>query len=153
MSKRKYTLEEKTQCAQLCDLQVSTVSKLVSTHSLDASDPETFRKQYAALVQKKETVKDPELEQAKKDRIIEQAKKEKVLREKAEFDLAVSKGEYISIEDHKALYSHLGLMTKTLGEAMPGPLGIKGEGKSAKEITKIAEAAVAEMLHQLSTLG
>ena len=81
------------------------------------------------------------------------AELKEVLLEKAKHDLAVSKGEYISIEDNQALYAHLGLLTKTHLEAMGGPIGIKGEGKSAKEITKIVDAAAAEILHQLSTLG
>ncbi len=149
----KYTKAQYQACATLCNINAESVRQYVSKYKLDPTDPPAFQLQHSLLLKKGTTAKDPELEQAKKDRIIEQAKKEKVLREKAEFDLAVSKGEYISIEDNAALYAHLGLLTKTHLEAMGGPIGIKGEGKSAKEITKIADAAAAEILHQLSTLG
>ena len=153
MSDKKYTVEQFKACADLCGIQMETVRKHAREYALDVADPVTFKKQHGALMRRSSTAKDSDHQKAIKSKAVTEAEIRKVTLEKAKFDLAVSKGEYISIEDNAALYAHLGLLTKTHLEAMGGPIGIKGEGKSAKEITKIVDAAAAEILHQLSTLG
>ena len=151
--KTRYSLEQKQACADLCGVKVATVNKYVTTYHLDAAAPSRFKDQYDAIRQEIRPAKDADHQKAIKNKAVTDAELKEVLLEKAKFDLAVSKGEYISIEDNRALYAHLGLLTKTHLEAMGGPIGIKGEGKSAKQITKIVDAAAAEILHQLSALG
>ena len=151
--KTRYSLEQKQACADLCGVKVATVNKYVTTYHLDASAPSRFKDQYDAIRQEIKPAKDSDHQKAIKSKAVTEAKLKKVLLANAELELEIKQGKYISIEDNAALYAHLGLLTKTLLEASGGPIGIKSEGRTAKEITKIVDAANAEILHQLSTLG
>ena len=148
----RYTKAQYQACATLCNINAESVRQYVSKYKLDPTDPPAFQLQHSLLLKKGATVKDPEIEQAKKQRIIEQAKKEKVLREKAELELEIKKGEYISIADEAELYAHIGLLTKTHLESMGSQVSVLCEGKSAKEIKKIVDAKATEILFQLSTI-
>jgi hypothetical protein len=148
----KYTKAQYQACADLCNINAESVRQYVSKYKLDPTDPEAFQLQHSLLLKKKVSGVDKETEAAKKQRLVAQAKKEEVMLEKAEFDLAVSKGEYISIEEESALWSHVGLMTKTLMESMGREVAMMCEGKPGKEIQKVIDAKVAEILFQLSTI-
>ena len=152
MSKEKYTLKQFQAVAEICGIKVASVKRITKDYHFDVGKPAVFKKQHDALLRRKKTSPDDEVDAARKQRIVEQGKKEKVLREKAELELEIKKGNYISLEEEAALWAHVGLMIKTHIEAMGGSVSMMCEGKSAKEIKKVIDAKGAEILFQLSTI-
>ena len=152
MSKEQYTLKQFQSVSEICGIKVATVKRVAKDYHFDVSKPAVFKKQHDALLRRKATAPDEEIDAARKQRIVEQGKKEKVLREKAELELEIKKGEYISIADEAELYAHIGLLTKTHLESMGSQVSVLCEGKSAKEIKKVVDAKAAEILFQLSTI-
>jgi hypothetical protein len=148
-----FTKEQKQACADLCGISMASVNKYTCELNFDATNPNEFKIQYLEHKQRgRRVVKDAEHLAADKTRAIELSKKEKVLRKKAELDLALKEGSSINLAESEAVSAHLGLLIKTHLEALPRTSSIMLEGKTAKEIEKVLESKVREILFQLSTV-
>jgi len=135
MSKEQYTLKQFQAVSEICGIKVATVKRVAKDYHFDVGKPAVFKKQHDALLRRKSTAVDEEIDAARKQRVIEQGKKEKVLREKAELELEIKKGNYISLEEESALWAHVGLMIKTQKQWVAA-VATMCEGKSAKEIKR-----------------
>ena len=145
------TTAQKKLCATRCGLTVATVNKYVSLYQLDASDPERFFIQWQA-VKKDDTPKDIDEAEAKKKLAIEKAHKMEIDRKRAELELSIKKGATIPIAEEAQLWAHVGLVIKSTLESLPRTSSIMLEGKTAKEIEKVLDDKVREILLQLTSI-
>jgi phage terminase Nu1 subunit (DNA packaging protein) len=145
------TTAQKKLCAARCGLTLATVSKYVSEYQFDASDPERFYIQWQA-VKKDDTPKDIDEAEAKKKLAIEKAHKMEIDRKRAELELSIKKGATIPIAEEAQLWAHVGLVIKSTLESLPRTSSIMLEGKTAKEIEKVLDGKVREILLQLTNI-